>query len=502
MTTKFKITSLYGERNPIKTEEGYTSTRHTGIDFGGGINGKEVVACENGTVKIAKFGKGFGNFIWLVTDSGYGLIYAHLSKMLVKAGDRVVAKQQLGNVGSTGNSTGPHLHFGVATHKEWKSNSENDWINPAIYLGMLDAKAGQWFDGTGVPDGYPEGVTNDNNTAIVSTQSQTQQQSSGGYLDAIVPSGEFYQVTDLKGVLGDRLYGRKYRVLIDIGNGKTFDVSELRCTFEIVKTAIRQPNQSILKIYNLNPEDENKLIQNGQRIIIEAGYTGSQYGMIFSGNIIQPLRSKENGVDYVLTLVSMDAERYATYGLVGVSLVAQQSSRDAINALLTKSSFKAGAGFLTDTEIKYPRGKIMFGKSTDYLEQISVSANATYYTDDGKVNIIKAPDTAKGKVLSFGPETGLIGTPVQNELGIECNVLLNPQVQLNSLFHVDNKKIQNYRYSPGSPVRSLDSEGLYRVISLTHTGDTRGDTWETHIQAISQAGLLPGMIGQGGLYTW
>lgn len=501
LTTKFKITSLFGERDPIKTSEGYTTPGHQGIDFGGGIDGKDVVACENGVVKIAKFSKGCGNYVWLATDSGYGLIYQHLSTISVKVGQRVTAKEKLGTVGSTGMSTGPHLHFGVATNSEYAAGGygANNWINPVIYLGMQNAKVGQQYDGSGTISGYPDGVDSVTNNAIAAN---SEPDKGDGYLGAIVPSGEFYQVTNIVGTLGDWLYGRRYRILIDIGNGKTFDVSELRCEFEIIKSAIAEPNQSILTIYNLSPEVENQLIQNGQRIIIEAGYNGSQYGMIFSGNIIQPLRYKENGVDYKLTLVSMDTERYLTYGLVGVALVAQQSARDAVDALLTKSTYKADYGALSDTTIKYPRGKVMFGMTQDFLKQIANSENATFYTDDGKVNIVSAVDVSKGSILSFGPQNGLIGSPVQNELGIECDVLLNPQVKLNSLFHIDNKKIQNYRYSPGSPVRSLDSEGVYRVVRITHRGDTRGDTWQTHIEAISQAGLLPGMMSSASLYNW
>lgn len=53
----------------------------------------------------------------------------------------------------------------------------------------------------------------------------------------------------------------------------------------------------------------------------------------------------------------MDEEVYASYGLVGVSLVAQQSARDAVNAVLTKATYKQQAGELTNFNIKYPRGK-------------------------------------------------------------------------------------------------------------------------------------------------
>ena len=140
--------------------------------------------------------------------------------------------------------------------------------------------------------------------------------------------------------------------------------------------------------------------------------------------------------------------------------------------------------------------------SRDFLNQIAKSENATYYIEDGKANIIGAEDYIDSYIPSFGPETGLIGTPVQNDIGIECEVLLNPMLHINSLFHIDNTKITNYQYQQGQPVRSLDKAGIYRIIQMTHRGDTRGNDWVTEIQAISQTGMLPNMMPGSSLYPW
>lgn len=507
---KFTVTSPFGVRGAIKTSEGYSSTDHKGIDIVG-QGSIDVVSCADGVVTRAQYGKGVGNYVWVKTDEGYGCIYQHLASFSVSVGQRVACKQKLGVMGNTGNSSGAHLHFGVASNGDMKSYYENNWFNPAIYWNIAnpgDIK-GKVFDGAGMITGYPADITSTNNpnqtVAVQSTTetSTTVTSSSGGYLGALVPSGEYYMIKDLKGTLGDWLYGRKYRVLVDIGNGKAFDVSQLRCKFEITKDMTSlEANQSKVTIYNLSPEDENKLIQEGQRIIIEAGYDGSQYGMIFSGNIIQPLRSKENGVDYCLTLVSMDADRYATYGLINVSMVAKQSMRDAVETVLAKSSQEVGKGFLTDTTISYPRGKVMFGMSRDYLAQLAKSANSAFYIEDGQAHIVAAPDIQSGRILSFGPTTGLINSPMQNELGVSCEVLLNPQVKLNTLFHLDNTKIASQQYTPGQAVRSLDSQGIYRVIKLTHSGDTRSNEWVTKIDAVSQAGMLPSAMAGASLYPW
>lgn len=498
----FTVTSLYGYRSPIKTSEGYTSSFHTGIDLVGKGN-INCVACESGTVVFTKYTQTLGNYLWIQTDSGYGLLYQHLKSFSVKAGDKVSCKQIVGVMGNTGKSTGPHLHFGVAKNTKWDTSYfGNDWIDPAAWLGMNGGSTikGKTFNGSGYVTGNASDVTSTNNPSqSVTIESSTIVSGSG---IEIVPSGEYYEVVDIKGTELDWLYGRKYRVFVDIGGGKAFDVSNLRCKFEISKIAYGQPQYSTLTIYNLNPDDENKIIKQGQRIVIEAGYQGSQYGMIFSGTIIQPLRSKENGVDYLLTLVSIDSDRFISYGFVGTTLVAEQSARDAVESVINKSSEEVGRGFLADTSITYPRGKVMFGMSKYYLEQIARSENSSYYTEDGKVNLISPASIDDKYILDFNPKSGLIGTPVQTEIGIQCKVLLNPQIKLNSLFHVDNQRITNYQYQQGTVVRGLDSEGIYRAIKVTHIGDTRDTDWYTEIEAITQAGTLPVSMADSSYYPW
>ena len=332
--------------------------------------------------------------------------------------------------------------------------------------------------------------------------------SSGDHLDFktsttdIEPSGEYYQIIDLKGVTKDWLYGRRYRVIVDLGGGEAFDVSNLRCEFEINKSLYLKMQTSKLTIWNLSPENENKLITSGQRIIIEAGYNGEFYGKIFEGNIIQPLRYKDNGVDYKLTLISMDSDRFVSSAIIGISEVAQQSRRNVISDIASKASIPSQIGNLVKSDFSYPRGKIMFGKASDYLEQIAKSEKARYYNEDGKVNIVDAGTIEEGYIFDLGPKTGLINSPVQNEYGVDCECLLNPMIRLNSLFHLDNSRVKGMEYSYGTPVRSLDTEGIYRVIEISYVGDTRGDDWKCKINAITQSGMLPDMALNAGTLIW
>lgn len=93
--------------------------RHTGQDFAA-PNGAAVVAVRKGTVAWSNGNGGaYGKWVGLRADNGHVYTYCHLSTLQVKEGQAVRAGQQLGKVGSTGNSTGPHLHFEMSKGSAW-----------------------------------------------------------------------------------------------------------------------------------------------------------------------------------------------------------------------------------------------------------------------------------------------------------------------------------------------------------------------------------------------
>lgn len=93
-----------------------TYAGHDGVDINadGQDYGNPVYAFRDGIIKYVGYGHGYGQAIFeYVPEVGKTVVYGHLSQVHVKAGDKVTAGQTIGNVGQTGNATGPHLHFGI-----------------------------------------------------------------------------------------------------------------------------------------------------------------------------------------------------------------------------------------------------------------------------------------------------------------------------------------------------------------------------------------------------
>jgi murein DD-endopeptidase MepM/ murein hydrolase activator NlpD len=120
------ITSGFGGRaDPF----GGGAAFHKGIDFHASM-GDPVLAVADGVVSYAGQRSGYGNVVEIDHGNGYVTRYAHNSRLLVQVGDLVRSGQQVAKAGSTGRSTGAHVHFEV-----WANGAV---VNPSRFLGRAD----------------------------------------------------------------------------------------------------------------------------------------------------------------------------------------------------------------------------------------------------------------------------------------------------------------------------------------------------------------------------
>lgn len=96
---------------------------HKGDDFSA-RTGTPIVATANGVVRKSKYFGSFGNYIEIDHGNGYKTAYAHLSRRHVKVGDRVIRGQKIGQVGNTGKSTAPHIHYEIIFQKKHKDPTD------------------------------------------------------------------------------------------------------------------------------------------------------------------------------------------------------------------------------------------------------------------------------------------------------------------------------------------------------------------------------------------
>lgn len=119
---RYNITARFGDAGGH-----WSSGHHTGLDFAA-PSGTPVQAAASGKVVSSGYAGAYGNRVVIQHGSGVETTYNHLSSISVSPGQKVSTGQRIGRVGSTGNSTGPHLHFEVT--------KGGQFVNPASWLGM------------------------------------------------------------------------------------------------------------------------------------------------------------------------------------------------------------------------------------------------------------------------------------------------------------------------------------------------------------------------------
>ena len=155
------------------------------------------------------------------------------------------------------------------------------------------------------------------------------------------------------------LWMRKWKILVvDAQDKEALNVSDLHVKFTVKKSR-EINNYSTVEIYNLTAATEQKILKEGDRIIIEAGYEGylttsadgsiqeakdaegntqeKQYGVIFDGKIIYPSRRKENNTDYVLSLLCVDGANVLGKNFIAKTLNKGVNQRQILDAVCEKS---------------------------------------------------------------------------------------------------------------------------------------------------------------------
>jgi len=328
---------------------------------------------------------------------------------------------------------------------------------------------------------------------------------------------------------------RHFELQVLDSKGAGLDLGDFKVTFEINWFNISSQNKlGTFRIYNLSQNTVNRIMgEEFTRIRVIAGYdglmpvvdeseinkpreispdevgqqNGQNYGLIFDGEIRYAMTGKENPVDSFVLIQAADADQAFSTAMTGTTLAAGYTVADVRKALMKDFSIHgAEQGNVPATPpTVFPRGRVLFGMTRDLMNNVARQCNATWMFVDGKMEMV-ADDEVVHKAIDLNSDTGLIGMPQQtigNGVNVRC--LINPNIRVNGLIRLNQQDVlinraelpagdaqmtqgrvfeqtTNGNSTVDLPVSksntaSIATDGVYKVIGIMYTGDTRGQAW-------------------------
>jgi hypothetical protein len=277
-------------------------------------------------------------------------------------------------------------------------------------------------------------------------------------------------------------------------------VENLRVQFEVSKTVESAPNVAVIKIFNLSPINEAKIKNEFDEVLLNAGYEGA-LRLVFRGNIKHVYRYRDKS-DYITEIEAGDGDKDFRSATMNETLAAGTTNAQlvdrAVGSFKTTGGTTKGAVQINDRARL--RGKVISGNTRDVLHDVARESGANWSIQDGQLVIVKANGVLPDEAIVITADTGMLGAPEINDKGIAVKCLLNPQLRVNGAIKLDNNGIKAKRQKAQAlgkkqedqkePVR-LDPDGIYKVLKITHKGDTRGQDWVSEIECIGLDQPIP-----------
>lgn len=243
-------------------------------------------------------------------------------------------------------------------------------------------------------------------------------------------------------------------------------------------------------------------LQQGMEVALSAGYqTTGQYGVIWDGFVLQPLFDRVNQTDFVVTLhciIGLDELGRNFLGRVYGG--AQLNQMELVQQMAADCYHPISPGFIAPGLAKntLSRAKVVFGTPSKFFDEIASSNNMSFFLGargllnigdlGAENNFPTAPKYTFSGVPDAKADGLIVGTPQQTQFGVNCRLLLNPNVVVGNplmAIRIDNTVIQQLQRSPGQVPESwsiLQQDGVYVVVGARYIGDTRGQEWYTDVE--------------------
>jgi hypothetical protein len=283
------------------------------------------------------------------------------------------------------------------------------------------------------------------------------------------------------------------------------ELSNMRITFDLHLTVDSQPNQLHARVYNLSKKTQDQVKQFG-RIQLAAGYQTDNYGTIFDGSVAIYIVGKESAVDSYLEIFAGDADTYINGSTSVLTFPAGTTPEDKVKKHTEQMGLRVGTINMGPGG-KQPslRASAYCGMSWRAIRDLTNACSSDWYVENGTAHAISWNGYRESEVVILSPKTGLVNIPKVTPDGIEAECLLNPKLRLGTLVQIDTGLLTDVPFIPGDPkpfsgtdpqtgtsmgdwsfeAPALSPTGVYKILTLGHNGDTRGNPWYSHIVCVA-----------------
>lgn len=290
-------------------------------------------------------------------------------------------------------------------------------------------------------------------------------------------------------------YLRRVNLIVSQG-GQGIDLSQMHIQFHVFAPDADAPPTAYIRVWNLSRETANRVQKEFDHVSLQAGY--DEPGIIFDGTVVQVKKGAQNAIDRYVDIMASDLDDFYNFTLVSKTLAAGSTVRDRLDAVVAAGA--TGGAVLGSvpeslgTGGTLPRGKVLFGMAREQMNNISRTTNASWFVQNGKVNLVKNTGYLPGDIVVLNSQTGMLGIPEATNAGIEIKSLLNSKLRVGCRVQIDNESITttNVKQQGAFPTygsinlpASLSEDGVYRILVAEHSGDNRGIQFETKMTCLA-----------------
>lgn len=256
-------------------------------------------------------------------------------------------------------------------------------------------------------------------------------------------------------------------------SAQVFEIEDLHFTFNVEKNLKNEPNTCECTIYNLSERSRVEFDTVGGKFSLLAGYEDAT-AMVFYGDVTKVDHSRD-GADWVTKIQAGDGQRSRKWARVsqtfkGGALVAEVGR-------VTGSVMGIDPGNLEEKLAgrveQYATGHVASGNASREFDKVMLRLGYLWSVQDGRLQVLRPGEATTETIAVLSPSTGLVGSPEHGTATgkgkpatLKARALLTPTI-------LPGRRVQ---------LEDCSAAGLYRVLKVSHSGDTHGSDWFTTLE--------------------